>query len=136
MLRIELPMPPHDNHHYTIARGRKILSNESRAYAEQVAWLAISMRTKGELPREPLTEKLKATVLVIHPDKRRRDILNFQKALWDSMQKAEIIKDDSQLDDVRVIRGITDGEAMVIVTMHEIPDLVLTVDEMRKQGLV
>jgi len=69
-------------------------------------------------------KKLKADLkLVIHvyvPDRRRRDIDNLSKSLFDAMQKAGVYEDDTQIKDFRMIHsGIVKG-GKVLLSIEEI----------------
>lgn len=49
--------------------------------------------------------RLKMTLLVCAPDKRKRDLDNVCKATLDALQHSGVFEDDSQIDELRVVRG-------------------------------
>jgi crossover junction endodeoxyribonuclease RusA len=94
MMRLTLPYPPSDNHLYTVAHGRKVLSATGREYYRQVGQECL-VQLAG-LPRH-LSTALTVSVDLYPPDQRRRDTANAAKALGDSLQKAGVILDDAQI---------------------------------------
>lgn len=55
---------------------------------------------------KPTAARLGLVVTLCPPDGyRRRDLDNFQKAVWDSMTHAGVWLDDSQIDAFCVLRG-------------------------------
>ena len=98
-----LPYPPSTNTYWrNIGPGRTILSAKARAYRKSIKALA-------GLPK-PLESRLRVTVELYPPDKRRRDLDNVTKALFDSLQHAGVYLDDSQIDEftvkrMQVVRG-------------------------------
>ena len=92
-----LPYPPSTNTYWrNIARGRTILSEKARAYRKSVKAAAIVSK--------PLETRLKVTIELSPPDKRRRDLDNVTKALFDSLQHANVYLDDSQIDEFTIKR--------------------------------
>lgn len=55
------------------------------------------------------------------PDRRKRDIDNVLKALLDALQHAGCYEDDSQLDDLRIVRCEVrkGGSCVVVITPIE-----------------
>ena len=115
-LTITLPLPPSANHHWRMVligkSPRMLLSSEGRKY--RVAVAAIVAR---EWPLwSPLTGPLRVTVTIAYRDKRRIDLDNRLKPLLDALTEAKVWGDDSQVDDLRVVRGPVcppDGHAIV-----------------------
>lgn len=56
----------------------------------------------------PRKGRLAVILVLCPPDRRRRDIDNFQKGLFDAMTKSGVWEDDSQVDFLCVIRGAID----------------------------
>ncbi len=108
---ITLPWPPTVNHYYTVVRGRKILSEAGRIYKKYAC----------QLMMEQGTPKLKAesycvTILARPPDRRKRDLDNIVKPVFDSLVEYGAIIDDSKIDDFRVQRlNIVKGGSIRIV---------------------
>jgi len=67
---------------------------------------------------QPITVGVEVTVLLYPPDKRRRDLDNYQKALFDSLTHARVWADDSQIKRFTVEWGVLTkgGKAEVTIT--------------------
>lgn len=109
-----LPYPPTDNHYYTVARGRKILSMRGREYRD---WVYGNVLERGG---KPLRGRLEAQVQLTMPDRRKRDICNVLKALMDALQYAGAFEDDAQLDRVTVQRGEVSKPGRVQVWLKQV----------------
>lgn len=113
-----LPYPPTANTYYRNVGGRMMLSKRGREYRNAVSNAGDMVRmTAG---REPTTARLKMLIRVYPPDRRRRDMDNLIKPLWDAMQHAGLYADDEQIDDYRVIRGDIKRPGRVEVTISEL----------------
>lgn len=124
MIRLSLPWPPSVNRIWRSPRkgplaGRVLLAADGREYRKAVRALALH-----QLGRETqLESRLAVVIRLTPPDRRRRDADNCAKAILDSLMHAGIYRDDSQIDDLHIIRGPVrqnDGEAVVEIT--EIPE--------------
>ena len=112
-MRIELPFPPSVNQAYrAITRGKiatTILSKQGRQYHKSVK----SLLYKPD--REPLTDDLAVTVELYPRDRRKRDIDNYFKLLFDSLTEAGIWKDDSQIKQLHAYkREVTQGGVVAV----------------------
>lgn len=96
------------NSYYRTVAGRVLISSEGRKYREAVH----GMLAGGF---DPLAGRLGVTIYCHAPDNRRRDLDNLGKCLIDSITKAGIMLDDSQIDDLRFVRGsaVKGGEVRV-----------------------
>lgn len=117
-MKYELPWPPSVNKYWTRSTSWKgkpgmMLTPKARAYHLKV------LERLG-IGRQPLTGRISLTIELYPPDKRRRDIDNVLKALFDTMQKARLYKDDSQVDRLYVKRCEPVKEGMVTVEIREI----------------
>ena len=110
---IELPWPPTVNHYYTVARGRKSLSQEGRAYKAYACQLMMLQHT---LKLE--AESYCVTILARPPDRRKRDLDNIVKPVFDSLVEYGAIFDDSKIDDFRVQRldPVKDGAIRIVIS--------------------
>jgi len=120
---ITLPYPPSTNHywrHITKGKlaGRTLISEKGRAYRTAVEHAVLMQRA-----RKRLEGLLKVEVTAYMPDRRRRDLDNLSKALFDAMTHAGVWLDDSQIDDTRTCRErnqqgelILDGKVVVKIT--------------------
>lgn len=86
---LELPFPPSVNTYYSVARGRKILSAKGRLFK--------AMCVLPEFARLKLKDDISVTIILSMPDKRKRDIDNYVKAVLDVLTENEVYLDDSQV---------------------------------------
>ena len=144
-IELSLPFPPSTNHYYrtvelpvgvgqrpcpTCKRRRTravtMISEDGRKYAEQVARLVYA---KGATP---LVGPLVVEIELFPPDRRERDVDNYQKPLLDSLkhrqakpgkprQVAWVFEDDSQI--VTLIthkRMVVPGNGRAFVTVRQV----------------
>ena len=93
MLEFELPWPPSVNHYYRHVGHRTLISREGRAYRQKVCSM---LRGGGPMLEGPI----KMTIDAYPPDRRRRDLDNILKCILDSLQHAQVYRDDSQIKDL------------------------------------
>lgn len=97
-LFIKTPFPPTVNTYWRniVMQGkpRTITSKEGRVFRERV----LSMVCFDDMTRPALTGRLEVTIDLCPPDKRKRDIDNYAKAVLDAMTHAGVWGDDSQID--------------------------------------
>lgn len=97
-MNLTLPYPPSVNRYWrALGRGRVVISKEGREYRESVA------RAVGPVRR--LGGRLQVWIRATMPDRRNRDLDNLLKATLDALQHAGAYEDDSQIDELRVLRG-------------------------------
>ena len=96
-----LPLPPSDNVYYGKPRGlrHKYVTKKGRVFKHEVAVIVYDKGLRGRFPRGKL-----AVRVVLHMSVTA-DVTNRAKALFDALQDAELIRNDNQIDDVRMIRG-------------------------------
>lgn len=109
-LSFSLTLPWHalvsDNGKYGVYRGKMILTKKYREAKDAIATRAIVARGTAT----PLDGRLRLRATVYEPDgKRLRDIVNFAKLTHDGLNGI-LFYDDSQLDDVRWLRGPLDPQ--------------------------
>lgn len=121
---LRLPWPPSVNKYWRsriAGHGRKQFINvyigrEGKAFRGNVQ--AAVFEQRGVVP--PERERLQVTIAVIQPDRRSRDIDNLLKATLDALTHAHVWADDSQIDDLRVIRGRVQAPGWLEVTITRI----------------
>ena len=107
-VNLQLPYPPTANTYYRKWNNRMVISARGREYAREVAAIVGKMK--------PLRCRIAVIVVVAVPDRRKRDIDNLTKPLFDSLTKAGVWVDDSQVDFYSMERvGITPGGACSVV---------------------
>ncbi len=99
-----LPFPPSLNSYYRNVStgklaGRTLISEAGRRYRQAVYDLA----ARSSWPRFG-EERLRVTIEAWMPDRRRRDLDNVLKAVLDALTHALVWRDDSQIDDLRIVR--------------------------------
>ena len=117
---INLPFPPTSNtywRHIVIqGRPRSLISKKGREYTVLVGHVVAN--DFGDM--KPLEGRLKVVVQLYPPDRRKRDLDNFLKALFDAISKTEKIwVDDSQIDHVTIIREKRCEGGRAVVTIEE-----------------
>ena len=91
MFKLNLPFPPSVNHYWRHVGPRVLVSAKGRTYRKEVNAI---LNRKGI---EPLEGDLFLDITLIPPDRRRRDIDNYLKALLDAMQYGGMYLDDCQI---------------------------------------
>lgn len=112
MIELTLPFPPTLNTYYRNVNGVMKISEKGRAYSKAVADQVLIQRGAKHL-----TGRLSVAILAYVPDKRRRDLDGMFKALLDSLTKAGVWGDDSQIDALQITRMPVGG--MMKVRINE-----------------
>lgn len=95
-----LPFPPSVNNLYATVHGRKVLSKRGREYHRDVTESMLKQQFQRFGP-----QRVGYRVTVFPPDRRRRDLSNLVKAMEDALTAAGLWDDDSQVDDLQLVRG-------------------------------
>jgi crossover junction endodeoxyribonuclease RusA len=114
---LSLPWPPSVNtywRHPTRGKlaGRHLISEEGRAYRDRVQAEVLS-QARGQR----IDGKLAVHIAAHPPDRRRRDLDNVLKALLDALTHTGIWADDSDIDDLRIVRASVQPGGRVFVTV-------------------
>lgn len=99
MLTLTLPFPSSTNHSHHYGSGRKFLSKKTKEFREQVLNIVIENKIKIEG-----TPRLAIFYAFYPPDKRRRDIGNYEKQTTDALMEAGVFLDDEQIDFIWLVR--------------------------------
>lgn len=100
MLVLNLPLPPSVNSYRTIFRNRMGISAAGRKFKEEVQDYVIEYR----VPKLG-SARLEMKVVLYPRDRRKQDIDNRIKALWDALGNAGVFDDDEQIDVLHIERG-------------------------------
>ena len=109
-LDIYLPWPPSINHYYGHrALGKRVMQYigaKGKKYREEVRQSLTRAMLEHCKKHFTSDTRLKIDAMVLSPDKRRRDIDNLLKASIDALMHAGVFPDDSQIDDIHIVRYI------------------------------
>ena len=104
-IELDLPFPPTVNTYWRTVNGRTMISKKGREFTGTVDGEMFDYRQRHALKREPLTDRLSLDITLHPPDKRKRDIDNYLKALLDACTHAGLWEDDEQIDEIHLRRG-------------------------------
>jgi crossover junction endodeoxyribonuclease RusA len=119
LLSVAVPYPPSANHmKRPRGGGRKGLcsTDEANKYKLLTGWI---------LSGQPIVkgERFEVVLEIVPQDYRKRDVANVEKAVIDAVVRAGIIKDDSLIDDLRLLRRKSNKkEPLVWVHIKAIPE--------------
>ena len=100
MIVLDLPLPPSVNHYWGQHGHRRYVSKAGVAFKELVSEYVIDYR----VPKLG-TARLAMTVVLFPKDRRKQDIDNRIKALWDALADAGVFDNDEQIDTLFIERG-------------------------------
>ena len=115
MINLELPYPPSANRYWRYTSRGVYVTKEARSYKQEIVNLTRSLNLKCYDDKQ----KLKVFIVCHVPDKRRRDLDNVLKITLDSLSSIAW-EDDSQIDDLRIIRGDIIKNGKLELTVSEI----------------
>ena len=119
MIKLKLPFPPSTNTYYRMVNNRMLISAKGRKYRKDVLTDCISQN----YITPKLTGRLSVKIVATVPDKRRRDLDNMLKSCLDSMQHAGIYLDDSQIDNLHIIRSAVEKPGWLDISIIETIDI-------------
>jgi len=114
---LSLPFPPTGNHSVKHGGGRHYLTAEAKAYLAKVKSMVICSAADNFIGGE-----IRVTCEVFPPDNRRRDLDNTWKTLADALTHANVWQDDSQIIDLRLVRGEVRQGGQVVVSISEVEE--------------
>jgi crossover junction endodeoxyribonuclease RusA len=100
MLVLNLPLPPSVNHYWGTHGHRRYVSKAGVLFKKQVSDYVIEYR----VPKLGAA-RLEMKVVLFPKDRRKQDIDNRIKALWDALADAGVFDNDEQIDVLMVERG-------------------------------
>lgn len=106
-----VPYPPSINTYWRHVGPKVLISAKGREYRKAIFDLFVG--------HKQMQGRIAANVLLHPPDKRRRDIDNPVKALLDALQHAGVYRDDSQIDELHVVRGQVSLNPCAVVELTE-----------------
>lgn len=111
-MKLTLPFPPSVNSYWRapnkgVLVGKHLISAAGRKYLTNAVADVVTQLKRYPKPR---TDLVSVVVILMPPDRKRRDLDNYLKALFDSLTHAGIWLDDSQVKRIRVEWGpLTSG---------------------------
>lgn len=119
IFRIDLPWPPSVNHYWKLTRGGgRALTDEAKVFRERV--YAEVIRRHGTIPKPViLNGDLSCTLLLKPPSRRKSDIDNRDKAIFDALEKASVYENDNQIRHRETFFGEIVEGGMVRVILRE-----------------
>ncbi len=110
MITLTLPYPPSVNHYWGAKGMRRFVGKKGLEFRKEVS------ERVAEAGYQTITGKIAVFVSLYPPDRRTRDIDNVTKALLDALQHAGCFEDDSDIDDLHLIRfDVRKGGACTVV---------------------
>jgi crossover junction endodeoxyribonuclease RusA len=117
---LDLTYPPSINSYYE--KGNFIKGKDRRVGVAGSAFRAEVLRFKLQNLKNPrtLTCRLSMEVELWAPDRRKRDIDNPLKCLFDALEYARLIENDEQIDVLVMYKRGVEAPGKTIVTLREI----------------
>jgi crossover junction endodeoxyribonuclease RusA len=110
-LILELPFPPSVNHYLSRKGHRSFLTAKAKQFHELIALKVYQSKTKIGL-----NTPLDVTYQYWFPDRRKRDIANYEKVLTDSMVRAGVMVDDHIIHRLTQVKmGIRDDGLVHVI---------------------
>ncbi len=115
MITLTLPWPSSTNHSHHYGSGRKFLSKKTKQFREQVQEIVIDAKC-GKV-----NGRLAVFYAFYPPDRRRRDIGNYEKQTTDALMETGIFDDDEQIDFIWLVRRdvVKGGKVVAVLVEHE-----------------
>lgn len=117
-LRLDLPIACPPMPRPRVFGKRTVSGNKSTNAFERL----VALEAKRHFP-EPWRGRIQLVIAANYKDKRRRDLDNITKTVMDSLTRAGVWADDSQVDVLMVSREIGAGEDRVSITVQEIHNI-------------
>lgn len=124
---LALPFPPSVNSYWRNivigGRPRTLISEAGRKYRETILGLGVihHLRHGRTEPLVAASDRIAVYILLIMPDRRRRDCDNFLKSTLDCLTHAGVWADDSQIDLLTVERGEVEAPGAALVEVYRLP---------------
>lgn len=122
MIRLTLPFATSANHSHHYGSGRKFLSKKTKDFRVAVQDIVIDAKAKIEG-----TPRLAIFYSLYPPDKRKRDLGNYEKQTTDALMAAGVFEDDSQIDFIWMVRKevVKGGMIKVVIVENDNVDTVI-----------
>lgn len=105
------------NHYWVPVNNRLRLSKSATGYRWEVFDVCFDVRNKFSK-----SDRLSVEIVTHQPNRGVHDLDNLEKAILDSLEHARVFPNDSQIDNLRVMRGEVVKGGRVDVTIERISD--------------
>lgn len=113
MIILDLPLPPSVNHYYgRNKQGKFFIKPEGKKFRQIVAWKSLGRHLDPE-------KNIKMTLMYGMPDRRRRDVDNPLKCLFDALTNAKVYTDDSKIFELHIIKKLDPQKIGYVLVMLE-----------------
>lgn len=118
MIKLALPLPPTVNHYYGVHGKRRYIKPAGIQYRMAVADIV------SDLKINTLQGRLAVFVAIWPSNRIKQDLDNRLKALQDALTYAGVWEDDSQIDELHLVRRdvIKGGKVEVVIVEKEIAE--------------
>ena len=111
-LQLLLPYPPTVNHYWGQSGKTRFIGKKGKEFRQAVAEACLEAKV------EALDGRLAVHVALFPPDHRKRDVDNILKPLLDACEHAGCFINDSQIDELHIIRQeVRKGGACTIIIL-------------------
>ncbi len=120
-MKLTLPFPPTVNSYYRAPdkgalKGKHLISESGRKFKKNV--YAAVVTQYGGIPK-PVTVDVEVNITLYPPDRRRRDLDNYNKALFDALTNARVWVDDRQVQRMQIEWGHVVKQGKVDMTISK-----------------
>lgn len=111
MIHLTLPLAPTINHYYGQRGARRYIKSAGQAYRQTVAEIV------AEAGHQTLEGRISLFAAIYPANRIRQDLDNRSKALQDALTNAGVWLDDSQIDELHLVRRdvVKGGKIEVII---------------------
>jgi len=107
-----LPVPK--SNRYIRRRGGKVFKPPRVVNWEVRALWELRQQYNGS----PIEREVSVSIVLTLPDRRKRDIDNMLKSLWDVMERAGILKNDNLIYEVHTLKRVVRGKEGVEIVIR------------------
>lgn len=113
-IHLTLPYPPSVNHYWGQSGKRRFIGKKGKEFRDKVIKIVNCEKIST------LFGRLSVTVYLYPPDRRKRDLDNCMKSLLDACEHASCYENDSQIDELHIIRMNVVKGGECLITVHQL----------------